>query len=830
MASVSKGISETNILKDSMGMDILQNPLLQIIIKLQNVLTSRPKSHRLMIGFNDQEFKNLQSKLWFEEDEQVLKVILKELQQTFNLNSIIIKQKVAPGYFNEFITTIDSDNENDKRRLQELKEICQFAVNPDNNDSISRNASGFYKNPIISSPTTNDNILVIPCRVNIISDGHDNDDGIFGFLGYIPTDLTYTITKEKFNIAQNQEGLARFFTMIANQLGLYFSHLNFVRKKALNNRLRKIIETIDTRFSYLENPNDSKQIINDLANFVSQVFDFHDGAIYTYDRVSNTLSQDLLLDSKITNSVTIDSIASCAGIMETIKNTNALDNSNRLIDIPVRYIFPLTSTFGKKNRCLIVFDSEFNLQLTKDEFELVSYRLKDKVGFHLQAAENIDSRIASISDIVELLNNLSNPDVMQDKMIGVIANHLKVDIISYMEVDQSQKYLTFKKGQGQCSEIIPGCIKEPIENSISGLAVKYGKTIYIKDIDNLDEVQNNFPKEARDDLKRLFSAKYKTSYHTRSLLSVPLIKGKGSDFAKVIGVINVNNKDNKKIFTEKDKAFLEAISDLVAAGINNVNFIDESKQREILNKAANDIQMSLMPTSQDFKRLPKEIDIFGESTTAKEVGGDLFEIVKMQDGRLLTILGDVSGKGNPAAIIMAIAQTFIKTLAPEHDNLIDILLKANKYLSAEMEGMDGKFVTLQLVAIDLETGNCEFANAGHGPLLVSRKDSIEEIKPGKGMPLGLFDPPFMPYNLVNFKLNPDDFFVMFTDGLYEEISPSGEMFGMERIKEIMKANSNKDSKSIYSALKQACQNWKQGADAHDDLTILSVKYRGIEND
>ena len=75
-------------------------------------------------------------------------------------------------------------------------------------------------------------------------------------------------------------------------------------------------------------------------------------------------------------------------------------------------------------------------------------------------------------------------------------------------------------------------------------------------------------------------------------------------------------------------------------------------------------------------------------------------------------------------------------------------------------------------------------------------------------------------------MKPGDFFVMFTDGLYEELSPDGEMFGMERIAEIMESNSDKDSKNIYSALKQAFLDWKKGADAHDDLTILSFKYKG----
>jgi sigma-B regulation protein RsbU (phosphoserine phosphatase) len=147
-----------------------------------------------------------------------------------------------------------------------------------------------------------------------------------------------------------------------------------------------------------------------------------------------------------------------------------------------------------------------------------------------------------------------------------------------------------------------------------------------------------------------------------------------------------------------------------------------------------------------------------------------------------------------------------------------------------MEGMDGKFVTLQLVAIKVETGECEFASAGHGPLFVSRQNNNEEIPPKLGMPLGLFDPPIMPFESISFKLNPGDTFIMFTDGLYEEINLNGEMFGTDRIKDIMTKTVNENSKTITKSLVKSCQDWREGTDAHDDLTVLTVKYRGKQKD
>ncbi len=792
---------------------------LELLIELQNILSTNKTAKKLMIGYNDQMFKQSQSKLWFEEDEKVLLPLLKKLQKEFSLNAIGIIQKAAPGYNNEYIITPTNNEGEYDSSLQELLERRMEIIDAKNHDldSIIKTQIYDHQDKIFSSFGP----VVFPCSINNnIKKNLNEEDITFGYLGIIPTQQQ---ALEMFNEQDN--GLMKLITLIANQLGLYFSHLNLTRRKALNDRLKKTIEVIDTRISFLDNPNDTKQILDDLADFITKVFNLHAGAIYTYIRNNDCLEKTISLDPWTPDLISAEQLFNCPEILDAIKKTNSLDNSNKEIDLPVRYIFPITSTFSKYSRALVIYESNLNPLLSNDEIDTISYGLKEKIGFHLQAADNFANRISSITEFEDLIKNISDPNVMQDKMIKVISDHLKVDIISYMEVDPSRKYLILKKGHGHSDSVIPNETKQSIDDSISGLVVKYGKTLYIKNINDLDEVQRNFPSESRENLKRLFSQQHQTSYHTKSLLSVPLITGIGSSNKKVTGVINVNNKDNMKPFSLSDKRFLEAISDLVAAGINNVSYLSETKERELLNKNAREIQMSLMPTEKDFKRLPPEIDIYGESSPAKEVGGDLFETVKLCDGRLLVLLGDVSGKGSSAAIIMAIAQTIIKTLAPEESNILSILTKANKYLSAEMEEMDGKFVTLQLVAIDIATGDCEFASAGHGPLLVRRKDCNEEIPPKSGMPLGLFDPPLKPFVSTSFKLNSGDSFVMFTDGLYEESNQNGEMFGTERIKEILSNTAQESAKSITKALITACQQWREGTEAHDDLTVLAIKYR-----
>ena len=793
---------------------------LELLVELQNILTTNSSFKKMMIGFNDATFKQSQSKSWFMEDEKVLLPLLKKLQNDFCLNSIGIIQKAAPGYNNEYIVTKKNKEDEYDYSLQELLERRMNIIDVKNQDLDSIKRLEIYTEKEMVSSSFGP--VVFPCSINNNSHKNLNEEDItFGYLGLIPTQQQ---ALEMFNEEDN--GLMKLVTMIANQLGLYFGHLNLTRRKALNDRLKKTIEVIDTRLSFLDNPNDTTQILEDLADFITKVFNQRAGAIYTYIRDKDSLEKTASLDPWTPDLVSIKDLLSSPEIMDAIKKTNTLDNTDKEVDLPVRYVFPLTSTFTKYSRALVIYESELNPMLSRDEIDVISYRLKEKIGFHLQAADNFATRISSISEFEDLIKNISDPSIMQDKMIKVISDHLKVDIISYMEVDPTRKYLILKKGHGHSDTVVRNETKHLIEDSISGLVVKYGKTLYIKNIKDLEEVQSNFPDESLDNLRRLFSEQHETSYHTKSLLSVPLITGIGTANRKVTGVINVNNKDNMKPFTLGDKKFLEAISDLVAAGINNVTYLSETKERELLNRSAREIQMSLMPTETDFKRLPQEIDMYGESIPAKEVGGDLFETVRLCDGRLLVILGDVSGKGSSAAIIMAIAQTVIKTLAPEESNIISILKKANKYLSAEMEGMDGKFVTLQLVAINVATGECEFASAGHGPLFIRKQNNNEEIPPNLGMPLGLFDPPLMDFESKTFKLNPGDLFVMFTDGLYEEINHSNEMFGTDRIKKIMTQTAYESAKTLTKALVTACQNWREGADAHDDLTVLTVKYRG----
>ena len=277
---------------------------LELLVDIQNLLATSGNSKKMMIGYNDQSFKQSQSKYWFEEDEKVLLPLLKMLEKEFGLNTIGVIQKAAPGYNNEIIYSKRSPDGDYDSSLQELLERRMNIIDTKNSDLDAKHKLEIHtdEDPIASSFGP----IVFPCSINNNFKKDLNEEDItFGYLGIIPTQQQ---AMEMFNEQDN--GMMRLVTMIANRLGLYFSHLNLTRRNALNDRLKKTVEVIDTRLSFLDNPNDTKQILTDLADFITKVFNQHSGVIYTYHRNKDYLEKTVSLDSWIPDLLTAEELYS----------------------------------------------------------------------------------------------------------------------------------------------------------------------------------------------------------------------------------------------------------------------------------------------------------------------------------------------------------------------------------------------------------------------------------------------------------------------------------------------------------------------------------------
>ncbi|MFH1395058.1 MAG: SpoIIE family protein phosphatase [Candidatus Omnitrophota bacterium] len=247
-------------------------------------------------------------------------------------------------------------------------------------------------------------------------------------------------------------------------------------------------------------------------------------------------------------------------------------------------------------------------------------------------------------------------------------------------------------------------------------------------------------------------------------------------------------------------------------------YVTEIQKRELIEKELNiakDIQRSFLP-----KEIPviTGMDIDVEMATARQVGGDLYDIVPLKDNKVGIMIGDVSGKGVPAALYMArvvsVFKTFIRDISAG-----EILKNVNERLISENSG-NNLFVTLTYMIFDVVAGSVTYAVGGHLPaILVEPDGNVELLNTKEGMPLGLMKGNFSE-NTKKYKKG--SMFLLYTDGITEAMNTREEMFGQERILDLVKNLKNCNSRQVVAALHKAVADFTGKAAQHDDITVIVV--------
>jgi serine phosphatase RsbU (regulator of sigma subunit) len=226
---------------------------------------------------------------------------------------------------------------------------------------------------------------------------------------------------------------------------------------------------------------------------------------------------------------------------------------------------------------------------------------------------------------------------------------------------------------------------------------------------------------------------------------------------------------------------------------------------------ARKIQQGLLPHSfPDVKGW--SFDAF--YSPAREVGGDFYDWLELPDGRLAVIIGDVSDKGIPAALVMATCRTLLRVSAGTGRPPGDVLAEVNDRIQPDIPS--GMFVTCLLAMIDPSTGSMSLANAGHN-LPYRRSDELIVEIMARGMPLGLM--PDMFYEEIEGRLSPGDSLVLTSDGLAEAHAPNGDMYGTERLRHALsQANGDLVSATLESHTRFVGPTWEQ----EDDITMVTL--------
>src|SRR5579885_784787 len=264
------------------------------------------------------------------------------------------------------------------------------------------------------------------------------------------------------------------------------------------------------------------------------------------------------------------------------------------------------------------------------------------------------------------------------------------------------------------------------------------------------------------------------AHHLRSVLCAPL---KVRD--QVRGVLYVDNRLVEGAFTEDDLELLMAFAGQAAVAIENARIYEELARREGMRREleiARSIQMSLMP-----RALPRVagFELAGGCVPAHEVGGDFYDAVETPDGRVVVYLGDVSGKGVPAALLMGMVRTLLRSEVQRTRSLVDAVAHCNRVLHSDFASTD-MFATLVLGALDPADRTFHYLNCGHcaGLWWQHDTDRVESLE-GDGLPLGILRDAVATERVAH--LAPGDVVLLYSDGYSEARSTAGGMFGVTRL-------------------------------------------------
>ena len=232
---------------------------------------------------------------------------------------------------------------------------------------------------------------------------------------------------------------------------------------------------------------------------------------------------------------------------------------------------------------------------------------------------------------------------------------------------------------------------------------------------------------------------------------------------------------------------------------------------------ASKIQQSILPTK--FPASP-EYDVYGNMNPARNVGGDFFDIIHLENGRIGLAVADVSDKGVPAALFMMSSRTLLKGAAIGTEAPGNVLSEVNGVLSENNDAM--MFVTLLYAIYDPETGSLTYANGGHcNPLVIRPDGTYTELPLTAGVALGVM--PGLEYKEDSFALNSGDTLIFYTDGVSEAMNSEGEEFGVERLQQLFAGQAPADARAAIETILQAVSDFAGGTPQSDDVTCLVLR-------
>lgn len=333
----------------------------------------------------------------------------------------------------------------------------------------------------------------------------------------------------------------------------------------------------------------------------------------------------------------------------------------------------------------------------------------------------------------------------------------------------------------------------------------------------MDEVLNNGKSVLTSDAQHdpRYASQTMALLGIRSVLAVPL----SVTPEKVFGIIYADSPTYETTFTEEHLDILTTLASVASIRVENARLLEERFERERMERElelATEIQQRFQPSAPP---IVEGYEFQGISFSCYEIGGDYYDFIHRPENKMMIALGDVSGKGTAAALLMSSLHAAIHAQAAVKSNLVETVVAVNKYLAENTPS--NRFVTLFVTELDPFTGELHFINAGHNPPLIGRADgSIEQLASG-GFPLGII--PTAEYEIGKTILKSGEVLVIYSDGVSEAANLRGEEFGLERLSEVITKNRHRSASGLRDQIESSVSSFVQSAPAGDDITLVIVK-------
>jgi sigma-B regulation protein RsbU (phosphoserine phosphatase) len=401
-----------------------------------------------------------------------------------------------------------------------------------------------------------------------------------------------------------------------------------------------------------------------------------------------------------------------------------------------------------------------------------------------------------LNEIARELTSILNLDELFKRIAELLSRLIDYQMFSILLLDAAGEKLQHRFSL-RFQENIQLKHDVPIGSGVVGYAVQHKQTVLVPDV----------TKDSRY---------IRLNPETRSELAAPLIYKD-----RVIGVLDLEHT-RRGFFTDDHKRTVSTLAAQVAITIENAQLYEQiERQEKRLERdlaLARELQFRLLPQS-----LPTctNLDVAAKFAPARAIGGDLYDFMTYSLSRLAIVVGDVSGKGAPAAIYAALVSGILRSHAPIEPGPAEMLSAVNFSLGERR--IDGQFVSLIYAVWDDIHRTLQVASSGLPRPLYCHDGKIEVIE-ATGLPLGLFDD--ADFDEFSFKAKPGEMFVFFSDGILDARNRAGDMFGRHRVEEIVAHCAEVSADCVVQSLFKAVTEHAAGVETFDDQTVVAIKVKG----